>query len=363
MKPILACSLVAVLLPAHALAAQDKLNDYLVDISGGSVSAAALVGIDKGITQIETSQDVIVLLQPLASGASKATVALAVTPARTSLMPMSGKTYLRNSMYRLLGSVTLSYARATETLSGADYKKSAYSIGTVYYLSKPQDPIAIGNQAFVDCAKELNAKNATENDAVTLNPTLDAAAKQAALKGLTQALNLAITQCIDSRLKQETRWNASKVSVSFGNARIEAPNGRGYTLTRNATLNIQYGLGDSGMVSASLRQTRRGLDVSTINSASGPVFKNSSLVAVRFTYGDTEGTSFRTILEASNAKSRSAGVDKEAFIYALGLDRKIGNGIWLELRVGRNRRLDNGKEQTTGLMNLNVAPSLLPFKL
>jgi hypothetical protein len=364
MRLNLACTLLSLLLVSSRVgAAEDKLNEYLVDITGGTVSAGALVGLDKGITQIETSQDLIAALQPLSSGDGKSAFGLAITPARTRLMPMSGHTYLTSDFFRLLGSVTLSYAQNFETLSGTDYKKSAYSLGTVYYIDKSEDPVFIGNRSFVECAGSLKVANAENVNAIVMNPALDSSAKDAALKGLTQEFNKTLSQCIADRLRKETRWNAAKASLSFGNARIEATSGgTGHTLARNATLNVQYGIGEFGLLAASLRHARDGLDTASLGSPDGLVYKRSSLLAARFTYGDNEGTSFRTIVEASNARSTSANVHKDAFIYAFGLDRKIGAGIWLELRVGRNRAQDNGKEQTTTLLNLNLAPSLLPFK-
>src|SRR3954469_12495858 len=99
--PILAVLLTRATL-GHAAGdpATEKLNDFLVDITGGTVSAGGLVGLDKGITQVETSQDLIVALQPLTSGDDKAPFGLAITPARTSLMPMAGTTYRANAFAR-----------------------------------------------------------------------------------------------------------------------------------------------------------------------------------------------------------------------------------------------------------------------
>jgi hypothetical protein len=350
--------------PAADKTATDVLNDYLVDINGGSVSAAGLVGLDKGVTQIETSQDLIMAFQPVASGSNKSTFGVAVTPARTALMPMSGATYLRNDAWRLLGSLTLSYAQNKATLSGVDYDKAAFSLGTVYYFSKEDDPIAIGNRAFKDCiTPEIAQKNAADIDAIVKNTTLSKEAKQAALDALTAAADKPLSSCIDETLKKEARWNAPKASLTYGQARIEQSGGDSYTLAKTATLNVQYGIGTAGLLAASIRYTHKGLELASLGSAGGPTYKTSSLLAARYTYGDQEGTAFRTILEASNARSSSPSVNQEAFIYAFGLDKKVSPGIWLELRVGRNRSLEDGKEQTTTLMNLNFSPSLMQFKL
>ena len=80
------------------------------------------------------------------------------------------------------------------------------------------------------------------------------------------------------------------------------------------------------------------------------------------TYGDQEAGSLRGLVEVSNAKSDSAGVFREAFMHAIGIDKKIANGMWLEFRLGRNRTVTDGKEQNTALMNLNLSPTLFEFK-
>ncbi len=106
----------------------------------------------------------------------------------------------------------------------------------------------------------------------------------------------------------------------------------------------------------------RALDVESLSTGT-PTYKDSSLVAARYTYGDREGTRYRALIEVSNAKSSSAAALKETFMYAVGLDRKIGPGVWLELRLGRNRSAENGKEQNTALANINISPTLTAFKL
>lgn len=353
------CSAVRAADPAPA----DKLNEYLVDIAGGAVSAGALVGLDKGITQIETSQDLVVALQPVATGDSKSTFGFAITPARTALMPMSGSTYVSNDFFRLLGSVTLSYAQNTATLAGADYRKKGFSVGTVYYFSKDDDPVVIGNRAFKNCiTPEMQRNNAQDINAIVTSTALSRDAKQAALEAITGVLNKVLSGCIDDKLKKETRWNAGKASLTYGIAKIGQPGGDDLTLAKTATLNAQYGVGDVSLFSASLRSTRQGLDVTSLGKPGAPSYKNSSLVAARYTYGDRDGTQFRSILEVSNAKSTSPTVYKDSFIYAFGLDRKLASGIWLELRLGRNRGQESGKEQTATLMNLSFTPTLMAFK-
>lgn len=69
----------------------------------------------------------------------------------------------------------------------------------------------------------------------------------------------------------------------------------------------------------------------------------------------------RGLLEVSNANSGSADAAKDVFIYAVGIDKNIAKGIWLGFRLGRNRTLDGARQETSGLLNLSIQPSLTAF--
>jgi hypothetical protein len=66
----------------------------------------------------------------------------------------------------------------------------------------------------------------------------------------------------------------------------------------------------------------------------------------------------RALAEISNANKYSGSDTKGTFIYAIGIDRKLMDGVWLEFRLGRNRTLESDKQQTTGLFNISIQPSL-----
>ena len=351
---------------SHALGADtdaaDNINNYLVDITGGAVSASGLIGLDKGVKQIETSQDIILALQPLTTGGSRSAFGLAITPARTTILPMAGATYVKNPFNRMIGSLTLSYAQNTTDVADVTYLKHAFSLDTIYYFDLADDPVKIGNTAFNAClSANLKKQNADDINAIVTNASLSREGRQAALEALTSKLNDTLTSCIDAEIMAKTRWNAGRASLSYGEGRIRAPGADSITLGRSLTLNLQYPAGDKGVVAASLRRTQDALDESSLATAS-LVRKNSSLMALRYTYGDQDASNLRALVEVSNSKSSSADAFKDAFICAVGLDKKISQGAWLEFRLGRNRSLENGKQQTTALMNINISPTLFTFK-
>jgi hypothetical protein len=67
------------------------------------------------------------------------------------------------------------------------------------------------------------------------------------------------------------------------------------------------------------------------------------------------------LAEVSNAKATSTNVSN-IFKYAVGVDKRLMDGVWIELRLGRNHTQDGKSEQTTALMNLKFSPksSLAP---
>lgn len=353
-----------IIVPWGAQAAEDAasaltIDKFLVDITGGAVSAGGVVGLAKtAVQQIETSQDLVVALQPFTSGDQKTGFGLAITPARTALTPMSGYTYLSSKPMRLLGGVTLSYAQNKQDIGGASYQKSGYSIDTNYYFDVDEDPIKIADLAYETCAQATL-------DAVVADLTQKRADGKISVdefdKGVTEANKqkaAGYKKCVDEAIakSQKARWNASRMNLSYGNGSIRAiTGGSSYSLGRMLTINAQVRAGEMGAIYLSLRGARDSVDPKTL--ATTPIFKNSSLVAARYTYGSHGDNATRALVEVSNAKASSPIAFEGVFLAAVGVDRKVAKGVWLEFRLGRHHSDANGKMQTTGLLNLNITPS------
>lgn len=328
-----------------------SIKDYLVDIGAGSVSAANLVGAAGSlITNVQTSQDLLIALSPLSSNSQKAGYGLAITPARTAITPMSGRSYIDKAApwNRLIGSTTFSYAENTAAISGISYRKSGYSLDTSIYLNIDEDPIKINYLAFLSCDERI----AAEKQAV------DAAEKgdQKGFDEFSGKAEAAQKKCAQNAKKQ-SKWNASKVALSYGDGRIrpDAGNGAQHSLGRTLTFSGTFRSSDDSAIQASVRKVAREVDLSTI--AGIPAFKNSQLAAVRFTSGTATDSTMRWLAEISNAKASSITLANANFKYALGLDKKLYDGVWLEFRLGRSRTIDSGNTQTMGLLTLNWSPT------
>lgn len=342
-----------------------NINSYLVDITGGAVSAGGIVGLDTAITPIETSQDFIMAIQPLTSDNRKSAFGLAITPAKTTMFPMAGGTYISSPGMRLLGNLTLSYAQNRSEQAGQPYRKWALSVDTVYHFDLDHDPAYAGSRAFKLCA-DKTAESQREKRRELVDRFSQGKITKAQMQEEEARLSAARAEEIKgcrATVLPKTPWNSGRLSASFGYGRIRAVSGgsASYSLGQHINLNAQYPVGPKGLIQTSLRHARNALDPDTLGQAQ-PDIRNSRLAALRYTYGGDEGTDFRVMAEASTSKQSSAHAFKDAFMYAVGLDKKLAKGMWLEFRLGRNRANENGTEQTAGLINLNVAPTLFAFR-
>jgi hypothetical protein len=328
----------------------DTLQNYLVDVSAGPVAAADLVGASgTAIGNMQTAQDLVLAIQPFSSRDAKGGFGIAMTPARTPLTPMSGQRYVSNDLYRLLGALTISYAETSATIGEASYKKSAFSLDTTYYLHLEDDPVMIGYRAFTGCSgrKAIQAQMADDaqrgdNEAFKQH----AAQAEAADKDCQQTA------------QNGARWNASRIALSYGAGRIEPDSGATHqSLGRTLALSGVFGVGQDSAVYVAARRTVDELDLSTL--AATPAFSSSSLVALRVTSGSSGNGALRWLAEVSNAGASASGT---AYRYAVGLDKKVLDGLWLQFRYGKSRTADGTTSMNKGLLNLSWSPGSTLFQ-
>jgi len=337
---------------AGAAPAQD-LSSFLADTTAGTVSAANLVGVEESaVASIETSQDLVLAVKPFSTrGGSRAGFGIAITPTRTALLPViSAADYEKSSLLRALGNITLSYAENSADVSGVSYRKNGFSIDAYYYWNKDHDPVVAAQRKFVDCpersAADLRAAQAR------------AARRETQAKKAEAEADAAHKACIDEVIKLESPWNATRLSVSAGGAWIRPESGAGErrSLGRSITLGGIFRLGEQGAGHLTLRRTTDEVDLTTL--AGTAQYKSSSLAAARYTYGsEADNGELKLLAEVSNAKKTEVTAAHSAYKYAVGLDKKVGNGAWLEFRLGRARTFDGTDLQTTSLLTLKWMPS------
>jgi hypothetical protein len=343
--------------PAADAPAKEKLTDYTTDFSAGTVSAGGIVGLTQSaIEEVQSSQDLVLALKPFSSGQSKTGYGIAVSPFRTALMPMAAKDYLYGGVKnRLLGQLTLSYAENTVQVAGADWRKSGFSADTSYYLDVKDDPIHYGAQAWqVGKCPEFDKLELKRAETEFADPSAD-------LSDIEKKMLEARQACFN-KAKNAARWNADRIQVSLGGGRIRREDGsRQESLGRSLTLGGLFSAGKQGALQVAYRRTSGEVDLTTLGGVAG--HKSSRLTALRYTYGSEDGNGDTKVLaEISNAKDSEVTASQAVYKRALGFDKKVAKGTWLQFRVGKSRKFDGTSYETTALANLTFAPGAGLFK-
>jgi hypothetical protein len=359
-------------------------DKYLVDTASGSVSASGLLGVSgESVTTIENVRDVVIAARGLSSNESKESFGLSITPARTSILPMNLHSYSRSWVRRLLGSLTFSYAQGAASIEGADYDRKAFAIDTNAFLFREDDPvvataIAYGSPECNILAPALPSQPPSRGLGAAAPsgapaPSASEGAAVPAVLGPGSAEEQSIKQRADAcrqRTLESLRWNRSQVSIAYGAARInpEAGEGDERSLGRTLSASVIYGFDHVPGASDLLQEIRERLSLS-INyrkSWDEPVLttlglpqvieRDSSLTVVRLTGGSN---AFRLLAEVSNAKARDITASQRAFKKALGVDVRIWENTWVNLRVGEQRTLNGADTETGSLVTLSYSPTKL----
>jgi hypothetical protein len=371
--------LAAVLLPIHGgtLAAEpsstDQTRELLVrgganwsdlvaDTTAGSVSAAGLLGVSgESVTTVENVRHLVVALQGMNADDSGTAMGVSITPARTSLAPMNLSSYADSWLMRLLGSLTFSYAQGPATIEHAEYRRKAYAIDTNFYLWPKDDPVLAYALAIPGCGilqrSEPPVGSAPDRE-TERRPSVPAEDTSEAKEASDERAAACRAQAIAG-----LRWNRSQISISYGDAKIEAKaiskseESFGRTLAVSVIYGFDHfdGLRDGYALSLAYRRSD---DEPVLATLAEPqtVFKDSSLLVARLSGGNSRS---RLLLEASDASSRNITASQRAFKNAVGIDYKITDNAWLNLRVGRQYKIQGSGKETGSLLSLSYSPAAL----
>lgn len=399
---------VAVLIFASptATAAQDDdkktLSDYVVDVAPGAVTAGTVVGLTgSAITTVHTSQDLLAIFNPFSNKDSKSGVGISITPARVKGIAMPGQTYRQGGVLtRSLANLTINYGQNYATISGTSYKKTAYSADTYLYLHEDDDPVLFLYQAYRNCKGRIDAADEAGPLRYKLRDAehsakisqADFEAKEAAYKADPSSTNKASldatqakrdtdasaltivrttyetimkrngdaeAQC-DKTAKSAAKWNATRLMVSYADGNIEPDlGGRRSSLGRTFIASGVFELGTDVGLNLTYQHVRDAVDLGTLST--NPVYSNSNLAAVRITSGMTADATLHVLAEVSNASGSKGLTSTGIYRQALGIDKKIANGLWLQLRYGKSTTSTGSKTENKGLLNLTWVPSSTLF--
>lgn len=358
---------------------EDSIEGLLVGFGQASVSAAGLakVGGD-AVTTVENVRDFAVAIKgdtPL----SKKVFGVAITPARTSLAfpRLSLEDYAGKDLgngrrenrwgNRLLGSLTFSYAQGESPIDAVDFQRRAVAVETSLYIDPNDDPVvAFANEDCVKRALDAAAPLPTAGAPSPAPPPRPTQPGAVVLKRRDVSAALEAYQaCVNEALAVlDQRWNRSRISASFGTGWIQRTDSSGAQqgLGRTLAVGLVWGfdgvsampqsLRDNGALSFVVRHSR---DEPVLKSlVTGPVSLNSStLVATRFAAGSA---SFRALVEFSNASTRDITTSQATFRRAVGLDYRVAEGWWLNVRSGKQRRLDGSGDEVGSFLSVNYSP-------
>jgi hypothetical protein len=362
--------------PATAADGQD-LKDYLVDIGPGAVGAHEILGLpSSAVSTLQSPKDFVAAVNLATGESGKAGFGVAFTPARSAFKPLAVSigdySADGNVLTRIWGGTTFSYAQGDKAIDGVDYLRQALAVQISYFLHTGDDPSIAARKSFVECQARWAAEDKFTEEVLkrweaklkalgTSKPTDEQnAAIMDELKATTKADFAAEgANCAAKGFKDaQAKWNKSQVGLTLGKGWIEGPAGglARTSLGQHASATLAWAPKEmtNSLFNLTVRRVSHEVDTSTL--ATTPAFKASSLAALRYTYGHGEGQDTFLIAEVSNAKASKLTESNSAFKSALGIDRRIAKGLWLEIRAGRSRADSSGKSDNKVLFNLKLSP-------
>jgi hypothetical protein len=162
--------------------------------------------------------------------------------------------------------------------------------------------------------------------------------------------------CVDEAINVvKKKWNASQVALTLGEGTIHNPatGSPSLSLGRIGALALALGPNADSLVNVTIRRSASALELSSISGI--PSYTTTSLVGARWTYRAIDTQDLYALAEVSNAKA-STTATANIFKYAIGVDKRLAEGMWIELRLGHNYTQDGKTEQTTALMSIKLSP-------
>jgi hypothetical protein len=361
--------LLAVVAPAANAGEKDPIADYQADLSAGAISAGEILGLSaSAISTIQSPKDFVAAVNGLSSGGGNSGFGLSFTPARTRFAPVSISDYRMSLGWRAWAGTSVSYAQNTNTQAGVDFQQQAYAVHVAFYLNKDDDPAVAAYEGFEKCTDLVSMANFRTDRMLALRKDLrdkkvpDEVANEQAKQILAKEEPFAVKAtpaykaCVDDAINRaKAKWNASQVGLTLGEGMIRDPAAGSSRLSLGHISSLALALGPNAdsLVNVTVRHNDKALELSSISTT--PSYKTSTLVGARWTYRAIDTQDLYALAEVSNAKASST-TTSNVFKYALGVDKRLTEGTWIELRVGRNHTLDGNSEQTTALMTLKLSP-------
>lgn len=362
-RPVLA--LVALLVAGSAVA-QGTIKDYLFTHNAGPVAANDIIGVSKSvISDLQTPRDLALSLGNFGDRDTQNGFGISITPGRSGFdaVAVAADKYREGDLLRRIwGGTTFSYAQNRKNISNAEYDQSAVAVSATFLIDPNEDPIVIAYRALGDmseagaCRNGLQALEASERsleevqrrlvaeESVKLGRSpnlaeLNEIAKKATDQHAEASSTFAAVRVCAHKAAADisNKWNASRFHLLLGRGWIKPAPGGGdrLRLATHAKVSIGLGVGADGLANLTWRRTGDELDLTTLGSTAA--FKSTNSAALRYTYKASKKADMFAIAEVSNVKALTPTASQSDFKQALGIDKMVAPGLWLEFRYGRAR--------------------------
>ncbi len=344
-------------------------TDFQTDDGAAHVSAASMVGIAADtVTVAESTRDFAAFVKGFDNDSKG--IGFAISPARVRhpWPKVQATDYLeRSPIAILLTGLTLSLAQGHNEIEKRNYQRRAVAITTGGTFKREDDAIwVLANAMAGKCVgaaieKQLQAMEPKAGG----NPEDDATAPGGEIikkgaKGDVSELSTCLKSEVD---KLNERWYRSLWSVTFatGDVKLDVDGGKSVRLGETLVVAARYGdtIGADASagwsVSASAKFNRNEPVLATLGTATLER-RNTSMVAVKGAFGTA---TWRGVTEYSNARTREALAGEMTLKKAIGLDYRLYEGWWLNLRYGKRKAANDNGEEVAGLMSLTISPSAL----
>jgi hypothetical protein len=356
-------------------------SSYETDTAPGSISAAGMLGISGGaITNVESVKDLSTAINALSSTGTNGGLAIAFTPARSGISPMSqnyyvgpnDRPYILSSLIRLVGSTSLGYAANQTTIGSSKYDQQAISVQASGFFRSIDDPVvglvdALAKGKYGCSTNDLLVQSPSPPTPKPANTGTDAPLADAATDS-AEATNWA--KC-KANVAKTVPWNPSTYSIGYATGWLKSTSGNAPQYSLGKTLFVGAQVGFLNETSSDPNSTpsstqgmllavayRRSEDEPIQNTLlTGPVkYSNSNLLYAKLAGGNA---SIRALIEYNNTRSTNVTQTQLALKVAFGVDAQLAKNVWISLRFGKQNSINGTQTQKASLFNISYSPAAL----
>ncbi|MBK9131244.1 MAG: hypothetical protein IPM20_06350 [Gammaproteobacteria bacterium] len=330
-----------------------ELSKAVVETAPGNVTAMSLLGISADdTTVIQNPRNLTLALKALNSDDA---FGLSISPARTSLMPLSISTYDTNFLARLWAATSFSYAQGTSDSNDVSFERRAVAIETSYYLEPDKDD---PSTAYWKALEKADGNNLDDLCVLLIPLKPDQTDKE--WEKYQEEVNKRASSCMAKSTKN-MRWNVSRLWFSWATGEYQPESGGdNHSLGRTEVIGLSWGFGDATDntaigITGAYKHVSDAPVLDTLSEDS-PDRENSNLTTLRIAIGSP---AIRALIEGSNTSDDTPTALNRTFKRAFGLDIKASESLWVNLRAGKQRKIDNTGDETGSSVSVSYSPSAL----